>query len=104
MYAARRNGTTYGNLHALLGHHLQAAHDVLLHLHELGQLLGEVGAEGAGRVPAQGMSYVFVLVGQAFSYRGLQGGRHVPRPPRPNRRPDFVLDGGGGGFCGAGTR
>lgn len=23
----------------------------------------------------------------------------LPRPPRPNRRPDLVDDGGGGGFC-----
>lgn len=38
--------STYSNLHALATNELHGAHDVLLHLHELGELLGEVGAEG----------------------------------------------------------
>lgn len=47
---------SYSDFHALPGDELHAAHDVLLHLDELRQLLGEVGAEGAGGVLAEGMS------------------------------------------------
>lgn len=28
-----------------------------------------------------------------------QSSGNLPKPPRPKRRPDLVLDGGGGGFC-----
>ena len=38
----------YSNLHALTANELHGAHDVLLHLHELGELLRKVGAEGTG--------------------------------------------------------
>jgi hypothetical protein len=44
---------TYSNLHALPGNELHAAHDVLLHLDELRQLLGEVGPECARRLVAE---------------------------------------------------
>ena len=47
---------TYGNLHPLLCHQFQAPHDVLLHLDQLRQLLGEVGPKGAGGIPSEGMS------------------------------------------------
>ena len=38
----------YSNLHALAADELHGTHDVLLHLHELGELLRKVGAEGTG--------------------------------------------------------
>jgi hypothetical protein len=38
----------YSNLHALTANELHGAHDVLLHLHELGELLRKIGAEGTG--------------------------------------------------------
>ena len=38
----------YCDLHTLTANELHGAHDVLLHLHELGELLCEVGAEGTG--------------------------------------------------------
>jgi hypothetical protein len=47
---------TYSNLHALPGNELHAAHDILLHLDELGQLLGEVGSECARRLVAERVS------------------------------------------------
>lgn len=40
--------STYRNLHTLTADELHGAHDVLLHLHELGELLGKVGAESTG--------------------------------------------------------
>lgn len=49
---------TYSNLHALLSNRFQAAHDVLLHLYELRELLGEVRPEGAGSVPSESMAYI----------------------------------------------
>lgn len=47
---------TYSDIHALLGDSLETAHDVLLHLDELGQLLGQVGTESAAGVAAEGMA------------------------------------------------
>jgi hypothetical protein len=38
----------YSDLHTLTANELHGAHDVLLHLHELGELLRKVGAEGTG--------------------------------------------------------
>jgi hypothetical protein len=38
----------YSNLHALTANELHGTHDVLLHLHKLGELLRKVGAEGTG--------------------------------------------------------
>jgi hypothetical protein len=38
----------YSNLHALTANELHGAHDVLLHLHELGELLRKIGAESTG--------------------------------------------------------
>lgn len=49
-------GETYGNFHPFLGHQLHAPHDVLLHLDELRQLLGEVGPKRPGRIASQCMS------------------------------------------------
>jgi hypothetical protein len=39
--------STYSNLHALATDKLHGAHDVLLHLYELRELLREIRAEGA---------------------------------------------------------
>lgn len=47
---------TYSNVHALLGDSLETAHDVLLHLDELRKFFGQVGAEGATGVAAEGMA------------------------------------------------
>lgn len=52
----REGQISYSDLHALLGYLLQASHDVLLHLDELGQLLGQVGPEGAAGIAAEGMA------------------------------------------------
>lgn len=38
----------YSDLHALTANELHGAHDVLLHLHKLRELLRKVGAEGTG--------------------------------------------------------
>jgi hypothetical protein len=48
---------TYSDFHALPGDELHAAHNILLHLDELRQLLGEIGAEGTGGILTEGMSY-----------------------------------------------
>ena len=47
---------TYSNFHSLSSDKLHAAHDILLHLHELGELLGQVWAKGASGRFAEGMS------------------------------------------------
>lgn len=47
----------YRHLHPLSAHQFHATHDVLFHLHELRQLLGEIRAEGTGGLPAEGMPY-----------------------------------------------
>lgn len=47
---------TYSNLHALTSDKFHAAHDVLLHLDELGEFLGEVGTESTGRSFSEGMA------------------------------------------------
>ena len=39
---------TYSNFHSFSTNKLHTAHDVLLHLDELRQLLGEIWAKGAG--------------------------------------------------------
>lgn len=47
---------TYRDLHALTSYKFHAAHDVFLHLDELGEFLGEVGTEGTGRSFSEGMA------------------------------------------------
>lgn len=47
---------TYSDIHALLGDSLEAAHDVLLHLDELGELLGQIRAKGTTGVAAESMA------------------------------------------------
>jgi hypothetical protein len=47
---------TYGDIHALLSDSLEAAHDILLHLHKLRELLGQVRAEGATGIATKGVS------------------------------------------------
>ena len=46
----------YSNFHALTANQFHAAHDVLLHLDELGELLCEIWAEGAGGSLAESMT------------------------------------------------
>jgi hypothetical protein len=48
---------TYSNFHALTANKLHASHNVLLHLHQLGELLCEVWAELAGGLLAESMAY-----------------------------------------------
>ena len=45
--------STYCDLHSLSADELHGAHDVLLHLHQLRQLLGEIGSEGASGISAE---------------------------------------------------
>jgi hypothetical protein len=47
---------TYSDLHALAANKLHAAHNILLHLHELGELLCEIWAELAGSLLAESMA------------------------------------------------
>lgn len=47
---------TYGNFHPLSADEFHTTHGVLLHLHQLGKLLGQVWAEGAGRGLAERMA------------------------------------------------
>jgi hypothetical protein len=67
------DGELLSNLHALLGDSLQTPHDVLLHLHELRQLLSQIGTEGATRIAAERMSKV-TLAKEATGLGG-RGGR-----------------------------
>lgn len=53
----RLSFVTYGDIHALLSDSLEAAHDILLHLHELRELLGQVRAEGATGIATKGVSW-----------------------------------------------
>jgi len=41
-------GIAYSGLHALTANKFHAAHDVLLHLDELGELLGQIGTPCTG--------------------------------------------------------
>lgn len=52
----RESGLTYCDIHALLSDQLETTHHVLLHLDELGQLLGKIRAKGTGGVLAECMS------------------------------------------------
>lgn len=84
----------YRDLHALSADKLHGAHDVLFHLHELRELLGEVRAKGtwvdrlaecvacrSGQREQQSVSTCF-----------------VPMLALPKIRPPLVEDEGGGGF------
>lgn len=84
---------TYCYLHAFLRDGFQGAHYVLLHLNELCQLLGQVGAECARGVAAESMSYFKLVVCDIVAT-----GCDAPNVPLPNRRPALVVEGGGGGF------
>lgn len=109
--------STYGNLHALLGDHFHAPHDVFLHLDELRQLLGQVGPEGTSSVAAQSMTcvpsqrrsladgsarHILRSVGRSWwemLRKTKTGDWYSPRLPLPKIRPVLVEEGGGGGFC-----
>ena len=67
---------SYGDFHALPGDKLHAAHNVLLHLDELRQFLGEVGAEGAGGVLPEGMSWLELV----YSFLTITSDRRSLRP------------------------
>ena len=98
---SRSERDTYSDLHALLGDLLLAAHHVLLHLHELGQLLGQVGPEGTAGIAAQAcpvyrVSLVScVLLGEKNLV--LPVACYSPKLPFPKMRPALVDEEGGGG-------
>ena len=48
--------STYGDIHSLAPDLFHTPHDVLLHLHELRQLLGQLGTKCACRALSEGMS------------------------------------------------
>jgi hypothetical protein len=52
-----RKGATYSDFHALATDKLHAAHNVLLHLHELGKLLRKLRAELASSLATESMAY-----------------------------------------------
>jgi hypothetical protein len=52
-----RGDVTHSNFHALTTNQLHASHNVLLHLHELGELLCEIWAELAGGSVTESMAY-----------------------------------------------
>lgn len=71
---------TYCDLHALLGDLFQAAHHVLLHLNELGELLSQIRAKGTCGLASQGMTCTSIntrifwqtwLVGNATNRMGF---------------------------------
>lgn len=53
---ASEENCTYSHFHALFGDLLQAAHHILLHLNELGELLGQIGPERTGGIAAKCMA------------------------------------------------
>lgn len=97
---------TYGDIHALLGDSLQASHHVLLHLDELSELLGQIGAESTTGIAAQGMACIrgisvpSIIEGIAQVSRS-SAALYVPKLAFPKKRPDLVDEGGGGGLCSA---
>lgn len=91
--------STYSNLHTLATDQLHGAHDVLLHLHELGELLCEVGTEGA-RV--DGLAEVVAcerlrLVWLRYDQR-IGCDLDIPMLVLPKNLPLLVVAEGGGGF------
>lgn len=48
--------STYCNLHTLACHLFKTAHHVLLHLNELGEFLGQIGAKSTGSLAAERMA------------------------------------------------
>lgn len=91
--------STYSNLHTLATDQLHGAHDVLLHLHELGELLCEVGTEGA-RV--DGLAEVVAcerlrLVWLRYDQR-IGCDLNIPMLVLPKNLPLLVVAEGGGGF------
>jgi hypothetical protein len=91
--------STYSNLHALATDKLHGAHDVLLHLYELGELLCEVRAEGA-RV--DGLAEVVAcerLRLACLGYNERTGcDMNIPMLVLPKNLPLLVVAEGGGGF------
>ena len=91
--------STYSNLHTLATDQLHGAHDVLLHLHELGELLRKIGAEGAG---VDGLAEVVAyersrLVWLGYNQRILCD-MDIPMLVLPKNLPLLVVAEGGGGF------
>ena len=57
--------STYCDLHSLSADELHRAHDVLLHLHKLRQLLGKIGTESASGISAERVAYKVLEVNNA---------------------------------------
>ena len=57
-----KRGDAHRDFHALAPDQLHAAHHVLLHLDQLRQLAGELGAPLAGRLLAEGMAWIELAV------------------------------------------
>lgn len=51
------NEATYRNFHALAANKFHASHNVLLHLHELGELPGKVRAELTRGLATEGVAW-----------------------------------------------
>jgi len=90
---------TYSNLHTLATDKLHGAHDVLLHLYELGELLCEIGAEGAG---VDGLAEVVAWERLLLAYLGhnlrIECDMDIPMLVLPKNLPLLVVAEGGGGF------
>jgi hypothetical protein len=91
--------STYSNLHTLATDELHGAHDVLLHLYELRELLREVRAEGA-RV--DGLAEVVAWEGLWLACWGRKQrtkcDMDTPMLVLPKNLPLLVVAEGGGGF------
>ena len=91
--------STYSNLHTLATDKLHGAHDVLLHLYELRELLREVRAEGA-RVDR----LAEVVACEGLRLACLEGKQRIgcdmdiPMLVLPKNLPLLVVAEGGGGF------
>ena len=92
---------TYSDFHPLTADELHAAHNVLLHLDKLGELLCQVGPEGAGSSLAESMAYIQLLDG-LFKKSGVSVcppmPPFIPILPLPKSLPALVEDDCGGGF------
>ena len=104
---SQRGRGAYSDIHALLSDGLQAAHDVLLHLDELRQLLSQVGAEGASGIATESMAWIQSAGGTRVVVSLQEGAAHqtkhicigyVPKLLLPKNRPDLVDEAGGGAF------
>lgn len=98
---------TYCDLHSFSTDKLHRAHDVLLHLDQLRQLLGKIGAESASGISAEAVAYVNVSYqdhkpmseGRGIAVRNRRMSGSLPMLLLPKNLPALVVEDGGGGLA-----